>query len=124
MTYDATSKVRLRATLSRDVRGAGFRELFLPGSRPRARRAVFPNGINNPWNGNALEAYTSITGGNPNLKPEVADESALGVVLSFERLRFSADWYEIDLDSAIAGAPTPQSVVDACFRGAGPRATP
>ncbi len=49
----------------------------------------------------------------------MADESALGVVLSFERLRFSADWYEIDLESAIAGAPTPQSVVDACFRGGG-----
>ncbi len=30
LTYDATSKVRLRATLSKDVRGAGFRELFLP----------------------------------------------------------------------------------------------
>ena len=119
VTYDATSKVRLRATLSKDVRGAGFRELFLPQVQTPGTPGGFPGGINNPWNGNALEAYTTITGGNPNLRPEVADESALGVVLSFERLRFSADWYQIDLNSAIAGAPTPQSVVDACFRGGG-----
>ncbi|MEO8464632.1 MAG: TonB-dependent receptor [Gammaproteobacteria bacterium] len=117
LTYDATSVVRLRATLSKDVRGAGFRELFLPQVSTPGTPGGFPAGINNPWNGNAAEAYTTITGGNPNLRPEVADESALGVVLSFERLRFSADWYKIDLGSAIAGAPTPQSVVDACFRG-------
>ncbi len=119
LTYDATSKVRLRATLSRDVRGAGFRELFLPVVSTPGTPGGFPAGINNPWKGNLPQAYTSITGGNPNLRPEIADESALGVVLSFDRLRFSADWYQIDLNSAIAGAPTPQSVVDACFRGAG-----
>jgi outer membrane receptor protein involved in Fe transport len=116
MTYDATSQLRLRATRSRDVRGAGFRELFLPRVSTPGTPGGFPGGILNPWNGNAEESYTTITGGNPNLDPEVADTSALGIVLSLDRVRFSADWYEIDLQGAIAGAPSAQGVVDACFR--------
>jgi iron complex outermembrane recepter protein len=116
LTYDATDQFRLRATLSRDVRAAGFRELFLPRVTTPGTPGGFPGGINNPWNGNNQEAYLSITGGNSNLEPEAADEASLGIVLSFDRLRFSGDWYEIDLKGAIAGAPSAQGVVDACFR--------
>jgi outer membrane receptor protein involved in Fe transport len=116
--YDATDTFRIRATRSRDVRGAGFRELFLPRVTTPGTVGGFPGGIQNPWNSNAEENYLSITGGNPFLNPEEADTSAFGVVLSFDQLRFSADWYEIDLNGAIAGAPGAQAVVDACFRGA------
>jgi len=115
--YDATDMFRIRATRSRDVRGAGFRELFLPRVTTPGTVGGFPGGIQNPWNNNAEEDYLSITGGNPFLNPEEADTSAFGVVLSFDRLRFSADWYEIDLGGAIAGAPSAQAVVDACYRG-------
>jgi outer membrane receptor protein involved in Fe transport len=117
LTYDPIEWLRLRATRSRDVRGAGFRELFLPQVTTPGTPGGFPGGIQNPWNNNAEEAYLSITGGNPNLKPEEADTSAFGFVLSFDRFRFSADWYEIDLGGAIAGAPSAQNVVDACFSG-------
>lgn len=115
--YDPVDWFRLRTTRSRDVRGAGFRELFLPQVRTPGTPGGFPGGIQNPWNNNNEEAYISITGGNPNLKPEEADTSAFGFVLSFDRFRFSADWYEIDLEGAIAGAPSAQNVVDACFSG-------
>jgi outer membrane receptor protein involved in Fe transport len=118
VTYDATDSFRVRATRSRDVRGAGFRELFLPRVTTPGTVGGFPGGIQNPWNSNAEENYLSITGGNPFLDPEEADTSAFGVVMSFDRLQFSADWYEIDLKGAIAGAPGAQAVVDACFRGA------
>jgi outer membrane receptor protein involved in Fe transport len=114
--YDPTDVLRIRATQSRDVRGAGFRELFLPRVTTPGTVGGFPGGIQNPWTG-AEENYLSITGGNPFLSPEEADTAAFGVVLSFDRLRFSADWYEIDLSGAIAGAPGAQAVVDACFRG-------
>jgi outer membrane receptor protein involved in Fe transport len=118
VTYDATDRFRIRATRSRDVRGAGFRELFLPRVTTPGTVGGFPGGIQNPWNSNAEENYLSITGGNPFLDPEEADTSAFGIVLSFDRLQFSSDWYEIDLKDAIAGAPGAQAVVDACFRGA------
>lgn len=116
--YDATETVRIRATSSRDVRGAGFRELFIPRVEQLGTVGGFPAGIDNPWNGNIEEDYTVATGGNPFLNPEEADTSAFGVVLSFDRVRFSADWYEIDLGGAIVAGPGAQNVVDACFRGA------
>ncbi|MFO1503150.1 MAG: TonB-dependent receptor [Steroidobacteraceae bacterium] len=112
-TYEATSNIRLRGTRSRDVRGAGFRELFLPRLQQQGTPGGFPAGIQNPWNGNIEEAYTSITGGNPNLKPEVANTTALGVVFNVDRLRFSADWYEIDLKGAISSASA-QGIVQSC----------
>jgi outer membrane receptor protein involved in Fe transport len=118
VTYDATDIVRIRATRSRDVRGAGFRELFIPRIEQLGTVGGFPAGIDNPWNGNIEEDYTVTTGGNPFLDPEKADTSALGVVLSFDRVRFSADWYEIDLGGAIVAGPGAQNVVDACYRGA------
>jgi outer membrane receptor protein involved in Fe transport len=116
--YDATDIVRIRATSSRDVRGAGFRELFIPRITQLGTVGGFPAGIENPWNNNIEEDYTVTTGGNPFLNPEEADTSAFGAVLSFDRLQFSADWYEIDLGGAIVAGPGAQNVVDACFRGA------
>src|SRR5215471_12949587 len=83
--YDATDWLRLRATVSRDVRAAGFRELFLPRVDAVGNPGGFPGGINNPWNGNIPEQYLNITGGNPDLKPETADTTTFGTVLTFER---------------------------------------
>jgi iron complex outermembrane recepter protein len=121
VTYDAADWLRLRATRSRDVRGAGFRELFLPRVTALGTPGGFPGGVRNPWNGNAEEAYLGTTGGNPNLDPEVADTSALGFVFSFDRVRFSADWYEIDLKGAITpggtGGLSAQNLIDACYNG-------
>ncbi len=121
--YDAVGWLRLRATLSRDVRAAGFRELFLPRVDANGVPGGFPAGVNNPWNGNTPEAYLSITGGNPDLKPETADTTTFGTVLSFDRFRFSADWFEIDLKDAITpggtGGAGAQALVDACFRSGG-----
>jgi outer membrane receptor protein involved in Fe transport len=116
--YDATDVVRIRATSSRDVRGAGFRELFIPRLTQLGTVGGFPAGIDNPWNGNIEENYSVTTGGNPYLNPEEADTSAFGVVLSFDRVRFSADWYEIDLGGAIVAGPGAQNLVDACYNGA------
>jgi iron complex outermembrane receptor protein len=118
LIYNATDIVRIRATSSRDVRAAGFRELFIPRLTRLGTVGGFPAGIDNPWNGNIEEEYLVNTGGNPFLEPEEADTSAFGVVLSFDRLQFSADWYEIDLAGAIVAGPGAQNVVDACYRGA------
>jgi outer membrane receptor protein involved in Fe transport len=119
--FDPLDWLRFRATRSRDVRAAGFRELFLPRTTVPATIGGFPNAVNNPWNGNAPDAFLSTSGGNPNLKPETADTSTLGAVFSFERLRFSIDWYEIDMHDAITpggtGGLSAQQIVNACFLG-------
>lgn len=119
--YDALDWLRLRATRSRDIRAGNFRELFLPRNETQAAPGGFPGPITNPWNGNVQEGYLSITGGNPGLEPEKADTTTFGAVFSFERFRFSADWFEIDMRDAITpgglGGVSAQDLVDACFAG-------
>jgi outer membrane receptor protein involved in Fe transport len=122
--YDVNDWLRFRGTLSRDVRAAGFRELFLPRDTSIGVPGSFPAGINNPWT-NLDEEYELTTGGNPGLEPETADTTTFGVVFTpsgaLDGLRFSADWYEIDLQDAITpgglGGLSAQNLVDACERG-------
>ncbi|HEX6998616.1 MAG TPA: TonB-dependent receptor [Gammaproteobacteria bacterium] len=117
--YDPLEWLRFRTTLSRDVRAAGFRELFLPRVTTPAVPGGFPGAVTNPWNGNADDAFLATSGGNPELEPEEADTKTFGAVLSFDRFRFSADWFEIDLGGAITQSPGNQALVDACFRSGG-----
>lgn len=113
--YDPLEWLRFRATLSRDVRAAGFRELFTP----RTTQGNTTN-VTNPWIGGVTDtSYLATTGGNPALSPEEADTTTFGVVLSFDRFRFSADWFEIDLANAITLSPGNQPLIDACFRSGG-----
>jgi outer membrane receptor protein involved in Fe transport len=119
--YDPLEWLRFRATRSRDIRAGNFRELFLPRNQAQAAPGGFPGPITNPWNNNIQEGYLSITGGNPGLKPETADTTTFGAVLSFDRFRFSADWFEIDMADAITpgglGGVSAQNLIDACFAG-------
>jgi outer membrane receptor protein involved in Fe transport len=59
------------------------------------------------------------TGGNPALEPETADTTTFGAVFSFDELRISADWFEIDLKDAITQSPGNQPLIDQCFRSGG-----
>ncbi|HEY8520004.1 MAG TPA: TonB-dependent receptor [Gammaproteobacteria bacterium] len=119
LIYDPLEWLRFRTTVSRDVRAAGFRELFLPRVTTPAVVGGFPGPVNNPWAGNAQNEFLQTTGGNPNLEPEEADTITFGGVLSFDRFRFSADWFEIDLGGAITQSPGNQQLVDACFASGG-----
>lgn len=119
--YDPMDWLRFRATRSRDIRAGNFRELFLPRNETQAVPGGFPGPITNPWNGGVEEAYLSITGGDPGLSPEQADTTTFGAVFSFDRFRFSVDWFEIDMSDAItpggAGGVNAQDLIDACFAG-------
>jgi iron complex outermembrane receptor protein len=121
LIYDPLDWFRIRTTRSRDVRAAGFRELFLPRVEAIGTPGGFPGGINNPWNNNETQSYLSISGGNPDLQPEKADTTAFGTVFTFDRFRFSADWYQIDIKDAITpgglGGLQAQQVVNACYNG-------
>ncbi|MGZ3271100.1 MAG: TonB-dependent receptor domain-containing protein [Croceibacterium sp.] len=121
--WDVTDWLRFRGTRSRDVRAAQFRELF----QSYAVTAGGPFGtVNNPFPGGGAADQANISsGGNVNLKPETADTWTFGVVLSpkdglFNRFRFSADWYQIEIKDAIVGPPFgfgAQNIVAQCFQG-------
>jgi len=125
--WDLNDWFRLRGTRSRDVRAAGFRELY----ESYAVAAGGPFGTVNvpPAKQLAGQATTypivALTGGNINLEPERADTTTVGFVLApksgpFERFQFSADWYRIVLKDPITGPPFGlgvQNIVNLCAAG-------
>ncbi|MET0292832.1 MAG: TonB-dependent receptor, partial [Steroidobacteraceae bacterium] len=116
--WDLTEWLRLRGTRSRDVRAAGFRELY------QAYVGGASGTVINPWTG-LTDAADIRTGGDVNLKPEKADTTTVGFVFSpkdgpLAGLQVSADWYRITLNDAIAGPPFgigAQNIVAQCFAG-------
>lgn len=119
--WDVTDWLRFRATRSRDVRAAGFRELYQTYAPSVSQSSVI-----NPFNQSATDQATVSTGGDIDLKPEKAYTTTIGIVLApkgtspLAGLRFSADWYDINLKDAIAGPPFglgAQNIVAECFQG-------
>jgi outer membrane receptor protein involved in Fe transport len=110
LSFQVYSDLRLRGTLSKDIREGSFEELFVQQGRGA--------NVTDPWNNNISYTTFNLTGGNPDLKAEEADTTVIGFVYqpSFvEGLSFSADRYVVDLSSAI-GNFTEQQTVDSCFR--------
>jgi len=114
--YDMIDGVRFRATQSRDIRAAGFRELFqktAPTEEGTAQGRVNNPNIPGP---NKVDATPIYTGGNFTLKPEKADTTTVGAVLApsfIPRFQVSLDWYQIKLADAIANL-NGQRVTDLC----------
>lgn len=53
---------------------------------------------------NPAEQYNNLTGGNPNLAPEVADTYTFGFAIEpIENLNMSLDWYSVEIEGAIGG---------------------
>jgi len=105
--------LRFRATQSRDVREANFRERFDAQGGGGS--------VNDPFHGGRRYTITTVAAGNPNLNVEEADTSVFGFVYEpqFEMLQglsVSVDWYEVDISDAI-GQIGQQDVVDRCFDG-------
>jgi outer membrane receptor protein involved in Fe transport len=101
--------VRLRTTLSRDIRAATLSERF--------DRQGVGSAVNDPVFGGLNYTTTQIIGGNPNLNPEEADTLAFGVVWQpgfLDGFSMSADYYEIDIAGALAQIGV-QTIVDQCF---------
>jgi outer membrane receptor protein involved in Fe transport len=108
LEFQLLEDLRVRATKSRDVREASFAERF-----------DFQGGggtVNDPRDNGTSTQITTVSGGNPNLKPEVADTLVAGVVYEpswFDGLRLSTDWYNIEIRDAISTLGV-QRIVDEC----------
>lgn len=104
-----SDSVRLRATASRDVREPTFSERFdvLGGGAT----------VNDPLTGQFGWFTFANSLGNPGLDPEYADTVTAGIVFEPQAvpgLQLSADYYEIDLQDAIASLPN-QTIVQTCY---------
>ncbi|MEI9852412.1 MAG: TonB-dependent receptor [Sphingomonas sp.] len=124
--YDVIGGFRLRGTQSRDIRAAGFRELFqktVPTESGTAQGRVQNANRTDKTKGGTegadpADATPIYTGGNFTLAPEKADTTTAGFVFTPSFLRgfqVSLDWYRIKLGSAIANL-TGQAVVNNCLQ--------
>ncbi|MFA6112478.1 MAG: TonB-dependent receptor [Sphingomonas sp.] len=105
--------VRLRAVTSRDVRAPNLSELF---AAPTV--TTLPS-FNDPFRNVAVQAF-QYTIGNANLKPEIARNTEIGIVLSRPKwlpgLSLSFDYYSIKLNGVISTLSA-QQIVQFCKDG-------
>jgi outer membrane receptor protein involved in Fe transport len=99
-TWEPVEAIRLRVTRSRDIRAANIGELF------SQRSATFTASFLNPIN-NRTGPVNVVSGGNPNLKPEVARNWTAGIVLQptwewARGFRASVDYFDVDIKGVIA----------------------
>jgi iron complex outermembrane receptor protein len=111
LTWDVYDDLRLRGTLSRDIRAPNLLELFNGGVATvgQTRDPTQPNSPN--------VSTRQITGGNPNLTPEIAKTRTVGAVFRpswFTGFSASVDYYKIAVRDAITTV-TSQQIVDQCF---------
>ena len=111
-SWALTQDLRIRATLSRDIRAPNRKELFADG--------IFTgNVIVDPFNGNTLLDVQSLFQGNVLLEPEEADTLGIGFVYQpswLQGVSASVDYYDIEIKNAI-GTVGRQQTVDRCFLG-------
>jgi outer membrane receptor protein involved in Fe transport len=91
------------------VRDGAPPTFYVPGT-PSANNYAF-----NVFGGTGNFPFSiAVTGGNPNLDSEEADTFTFGMVLGFDRVTLAVDWYDIELERAIA-VPGFASIYQQCM---------
>ncbi|HTK35030.1 MAG TPA: TonB-dependent receptor [Caulobacteraceae bacterium] len=99
LSYQPIDDLRLRATESRDIRAPTLFDLY------QAQTTSTATGTDPTTN--KTYAVNQYSGGNPNVKPEVATTKTLGVVYSpswLPRFRMSLDYYSINIVNGISNS--------------------
>lgn len=107
--YEPIADVRFRGTYSRDIRAPSLFELF--SGRTSSMQPISDELTNQFVN------VPMISGGNPELDPEIATTWTAGLVLTPSFLPgFSAslDYYQIEIEDAIASPFTATQILDIC----------
>lgn len=113
-TYNPVRDVRLRGTVSRDIRAPTLFELFAGKQQTTSPLTDLHTGVSQPVN--------VISSGNIDLKPERALTYTAGAVLSPSFLpgfNLSVDYYNIKIDDAIAQPFTYIQMADFCEQSGG-----
>ena len=122
LTYNPIAMIKIRAALSRDVRAPNLQELDQGPSTgftvalDRGQVGVTPGGLPT-----SSPTYVTVplTAGNPNLKPEKADNLTAGIVFTptfLPGFYASLDYYRIKISDQII-SPSAQQIVDFCYVG-------
>jgi len=114
LTYKPVDDITFRLTRSRDIRAPNLGELF---RSPQATASPMTDPFHGNLNVNPVPYQ--VTSGNPNLKPEKADSTGVGVVLQphfLPGLSASVDYWNVRIKGAI-GTLVAQQVVNQCFSG-------
>ncbi len=109
LNYSPIDQLRLRATVSRDIRAPSINELFSGQNQS-------VNILRDPRT-NTNVTVPLLTGGNPGLDPEISEALTVGIVYQprwAEGLRMAVDYYTFDIEDAIASL-TGQQFLDGCF---------
>ena len=112
LTYSPTDELRFRLTESRDIRQPTMVDLYSSTST-----ATF--GIANPFLNNQTVNSFQVTKGNPDLQPEKALSTGLGVVYQpmwLDGFSMSFDYYQIKITSAISSIGAAQ-LLNLCYSG-------
>ena len=112
LDWQVTQDLRLRTTLSRDIRAANLAERFDAQSQGATG--------DDPLFNNENYAFGQIIGGNPEVEPEEADTLTFGAIYQpsyLPGLSLSADYYEIEVAGVIEQLGI-QRIIDDCHAGA------
>lgn len=115
LTWKPIPDIMLRGTLSRDIRAPSLPELFTPAVAT-VPRPLYAD-LRPAFAGQPQYQYDVVTGGNVNLKPEIARTTTLGGVFNprfLNRLQFSVDYYQIKIREAI-GSNAAATVLTNCL---------
>jgi outer membrane receptor protein involved in Fe transport len=107
LNWSLNDQIRLRATQSRDVRAANLRDRF---DQTRGGFTVSDPRTTPP--GGTVSGAT-FSGGNPDVSPETADTTTVGIVFQpsfLQGFQTSIDWYKISLSDSIAQLSAQQLV--------------
>lgn len=146
--WTPVESVRLRGQFQRAVRAPNVIELFTPQGTNLPNLTAGDNGFFDPCAGPNPEATLeqcaltgvtagqfgnipdvisgqtqSITGGNPFLEPEESDTVTIGAILTpnfIDGLTFSIDYFDIEVDKAIAAGIPAQTTLDECLATGNP----
>jgi len=117
LVYEPFGGLRIRASRSTDIRAANLGELYQGSSQGTST-------VQDPANGNVTTNVITGAVGNPNLVPESANTSTIGVVVTPDDLfgglvpglQFSVDYYQINISKAISTL-TAQQELNFCANG-------
>ena len=103
LNWQVNDDIRIRANRSRDVREPAISELFASAG------LAINTSFYNPITQTAGIEYTQ-SGGNPNLKPETAQSTTVGLVYTpsegwLSGLNASIDWYSVNISQVILAPP-------------------
>ena len=114
LSWKVTDQLRLRGTISRDIRAANVSELYA-----KATGGAFFVPIDRVLNTVSPNPVATITAANPNLDPERATTYTAGVIYQpdwLRGLRLSVDYFSIDIKGQIARVDG-QTTIDRCAQG-------